>query len=113
MYKQVIVLRKDLKMSKGKAAAQACHAAVHSFEKANLELIKKWRKRGSKKIVLGVDNEKDIMKIYYQARKLKIPCFLVKDAGLTELIPGTVTALGLGPDEEKKIDSLTGKLKTF
>ncbi|MBU5688117.1 MAG: peptidyl-tRNA hydrolase Pth2 [Candidatus Aenigmarchaeota archaeon] len=113
MYKQVIILRKDLKMSKGKAAAQACHAAVHSFEKVKWSLIEKWKFFGSKKVVLAVNNEEEILEIYKQVKKAKIPCFLVKDAGLTELKPGTITALGIGPVEEEKIDKITGSLKPF
>ncbi|MEM5799275.1 MAG: peptidyl-tRNA hydrolase Pth2 [Candidatus Aenigmatarchaeota archaeon] len=111
MYKQVVILRKDLKMSKGKAVAQACHASVHSFEKAKWSLIEKWEKLGSKKIILAVDNEEEILKIYEKVKKARIPSFLVKDAGLTELKPGTITALGIGPDKEEKIDKITGNLK--
>ncbi|MFH8080562.1 MAG: peptidyl-tRNA hydrolase Pth2 [Candidatus Aenigmatarchaeota archaeon] len=113
MYKQVIVLRKDLKMSKGKAAAQACHAAVHSFELTKKDVREKWKLFGSKKVVLAVNGEEEILKIYEQAKKEKIPSFLVKDAGLTELKPGTITALGLGPVEEEKVDKITGRLKPF
>ncbi len=113
MYKQVIVLRKDLKMSKGKAAAQACHAAVHAFEKTKWRVIDKWKNEGCKKVVLAVNSEKEILEIYEKAKENKIACFLVKDAGLTELKPGTITALGIGPDKEERIDEITGHLKPF
>ncbi|MEM5855774.1 MAG: aminoacyl-tRNA hydrolase, partial [Candidatus Aenigmatarchaeota archaeon] len=66
---------------------------------------------GSKKVVLKVEDEKELMKIYKKVKKEGIPCFLVKDAGLTQLDPNTPTALGIGPAEEHKIDRITGKLK--
>ncbi|MCX8179264.1 MAG: peptidyl-tRNA hydrolase Pth2 [Candidatus Aenigmarchaeota archaeon] len=113
MYKQVIILRRDLKLSKGKAAVQACHAAVHAFELANWYVIKNWEQSGAKKVVLAVDSEEEILKLHKEAKKLKLPCYLVKDAGLTEIPAGTITALGIGPEEEKKIDKLTSKLKPF
>jgi len=113
MYKQVIVVRKDLKMSKGKLAVQACHASVHAFERARWGLIDKWEKVGAKKVLLTVESKEELEEIYKKVREKRIPCFLVKDAGLTELKPGTVTALGIGPDREEKIDKITGHLKTL
>lgn len=53
------------------------------------------------------------MEIEKKLKEEKIPHFLVKDAGLTQVKPGTVTALGVGPIEENKIDKITGKLKLF
>ncbi len=111
MYKQVIVIRKDLKMSKGKLAAQACHASVHAFERARWSLIEKWEKEGAKKVVLAVESQQELEELYKKVKEKRIPCFLVRDAGLTELKPGTITALGIGPDKEEKIDKITGHLK--
>jgi PTH2 family peptidyl-tRNA hydrolase len=113
MYKQVILIRKDLDMSTGKIAAQSCHASLGSYKKADKLIIKKWDLNGQKKVVLEVNSEDEILKIFDKVKKEKIPCFLVKDAGLTELEPGTITALGIGPDDEKKIDKITGSLKLF
>jgi len=111
MYKQVIVMRKDLKMGKGKMIAQAAHASLGSAYQSDDGLVEKWMEEGSKKIVLKVENERELKMLAGDAKKLKIPCFLVKDAGLTQLKSGTVTALGMGPAKEKDIDKVTGKLK--
>ena len=111
MYKQVIVIRKDLEMSEGKKCAQSAHASLGAFRKAKKSIIDKWGKHGEKKIVLEVRTRKELLKLYEKAKKEKLPISLVKDAGFTELRSGTVTALGIGPDDGKKIDKITGNLK--
>jgi len=113
MYKQVILLRKDIKMSTGKKCVQSCHASLGAYKKASKSIIKKWNLEGQKKVVLEVNSRQDLLKLYQKVKKEKIPCFLVEDAGLTELNPGTITALGIGPVGEKKIDKITGNLKLF
>jgi len=113
MYKQVILLRKDLKMSVGKKCAQSCHASLGAYKKVNKTVMKKWNLEGQKKVVLEVDSREKILKLHEKAKREKVACFLVQDAGLTELKSGTITALGLGPDDEKKIDKITGSLKLF
>ncbi|MEM5870243.1 MAG: peptidyl-tRNA hydrolase Pth2 [Candidatus Aenigmatarchaeota archaeon] len=110
-FKQVIVVRTDLKMGKGKIATQVAHAAVGVLKLVNEETVKKWEREGSKKVVLKVGSEEELLQLYKKTKKEKIPCFLVKDAGLTQLKPGTITALGIGPVEEERIDKITGKLK--
>lgn len=109
MHKQVIVIRSDLKMSGGKAAAQAAHASVSALEKANKQAVAAWKKEGQKKVVLKASLE-ELMDIRDKCAKAKIPSALVADAGLTEVPSGTVTALGIGPDKEEKIDRITGSL---
>ncbi|MBU5689576.1 MAG: peptidyl-tRNA hydrolase Pth2 [Candidatus Aenigmatarchaeota archaeon] len=111
MYKQVIVLRKDLKMSTGKAAAQAAHASLKAVEKARKNVVFMWNLVGAKKVVLAAENESQLKEIYENARKAKLPCSIIKDAGKTHLKPGTLTAVAIGPDNERKIDEITGKLK--
>jgi len=111
MQKQVIIFRKDLKIGKGKLAAHAAHASLGGVRAADEEIVKKWEDSGEKKVVLKVENEKIIRGIYKKAKDAKLPCFLVKDAGLTQLKAGTVTALCIGPADEKKIDMITGRLK--
>lgn len=111
MYKQVVLIRKDLKWEKGKLAAHAAHAAVGVLKLVDKKVLDRWEVEGSKKVVLKVDNLKQLKEMKEKVKKEKIPCFLVRDAGLTQLKTGTVTALGIGPVEEKKIDKITGKLK--
>jgi len=111
MYKQAIVLRKDLEMSTGKKCVQSSHASLGAYRRTDKSVIKKWDSEGQKKVVLEVNSKEDMLKLYERAKKEKISCFLVEDAGLTELEPGTITALGIGPDSERKIDRITGSLK--
>ena len=110
-YKQVIIVRRDLKMSKGKMIAQCIHASLGAYKRIDEEIIKKWELEGQKKVVLEVDSEKKILDLYRKLKKEKISCFLVEDAGLTELESGTITALGIGPEKEEILDKITGKLK--
>ncbi len=112
--KQVIIVRADLEMGKGKAGAQIGHAALSSYIvclKAHREVAEEWLQAGQKKIVLKVDTEPDLIKFYEAFKFKKIPCALINDAGLTQLPPGTSTALGVGPWKSDEIDILTRGLK--
>jgi len=110
-YKQVIIVREDLKLPKGKMAAQVGHAAVDASMKSDNKILSLWRKEGSKKVVLKVSNERELLKIWQIAEDSELKTALIKDAGRTVLEPGTITCLGIGPDEEEKIDRITGTLK--
>lgn len=112
-FKQVIIIRSDLKMSIGKIAVQAAHASVSSAEECkriNIEWFNQWFIEGQKKIVLKVQDLEELLKIYDKARSMKFPVALIEDAGLTELEPGTITALGIGPAPSEQIDKITGNL---
>jgi len=111
--KQVILVRNDLKMSKGKAAAQVAHAAVEATLKSDKNLVQKWRNEGMKKITLRVDSEKEIYKYLQIAKDDMLITALIKDAGRTEIEAGSVTCLAIGPDKEKNIDNVTGDLKNY
>jgi len=111
MYKQVIVIRNDLGLSIGKAAAQACHACYESSRKSTPKIRQLWENEGQKKIVLVVEDLKQLRNLKKDADKLKLPNSLISDAGLTEIKKGTVTCLGIGPDKEERIDKVTGNLK--
>ena len=111
MYKQVIVVRRDLPLSKGKLAVQVAHASLDSYKRSPAKVREEWFSEGEKKVVLQVEGVKEMTEIHQKAKSYKIPCALIKDAGRTELPPGTVTALGIGPSTESEIDRLTGSLK--
>ncbi len=111
MYKQVIVVRSDLRMSKGKTAAQVAHASVEAVFKAQRSIVSKWRAEGMKKVVLKVSSLGELEELESLCYRLRLPCALVRDAGHTEIEPGTMTCLGIGPAEEDKIDKVTGSLK--
>ena len=110
-YKQVILVRDDLKLPKGKLAAQSSHASVDATLKSDKKIVELWKKEGGKKIVLKVKDEKELFKYKQMAEDAGLKTALIQDAGHTVLEPGTVTCLGIGPDEEGKIDRISGKLK--
>ncbi|MEM2970910.1 MAG: peptidyl-tRNA hydrolase Pth2 [Candidatus Bathyarchaeia archaeon] len=112
-YKQVIVFRSDLKLSKGKIAAHSGHAAVSAAEEARKHRKawwKAWISEGQCKIAVKVKIEKEILELEKQAKELALPCALIRDRGLTEVPPGTITCLGIGPAPSEVVDRLTGKL---
>lgn len=112
-YKQAIVFRSDLKMSKGKIAAQAGHAAVSAAEAARKhfkEWWKTWLKEGQCKIAVKVESEKELLELEMQAKELALPCVLIIDRGLTEVPPETITCLGIGPAPVEKVDKITSML---
>ncbi len=112
--KQVIIFRSDLEMGKGKMVAQGAHASLMSYfvaEKKDSRIAKAWIDEGEKKIVLKVSDEEALKKLYAAFSYKGVPCALVSDAGLTELPPGTKTALGVGPWKSDEIDAFTRALK--
>ena len=113
-YKQVIVFRSDLKLSKGKASAQAGHAAVSAAEEARnhrKEWFEGWLREGQCKIAVKVKNEKELVKLEGEAKELGLPNALIVDRGLTEIPAGTVTCLGIGPAPVERVDKITGLLR--
>lgn len=109
--KQTIIIRKDLNLPKGKLAAQAAHASIEAFIKANETNQKKWLQQGQKKVVLKVENEKELILIFQKAKDNQLPTSLITDAGKTVVAPGTKTAVGIGPDTEENIDLICKDLK--
>jgi len=112
-YKQVLVIRTDLGMSKGKIAAQAGHAAVSAAEEARKkwpDWWKTWLNEGQCKVAVKVQSEQELLELEREAKTLKLPHALISDRGLTELPPDTITCLGIGPAPSAEIDKITGKL---
>lgn len=111
--KMVILVRNDLALPKGKLSAQTAHAAVEATLKAlkhRKEKVKEWHQQGQKKIILKVPDEKALLKYLQNAKDIDLNTALITDAGRTVVAPGTKTCIAIGPDEESKIDSITGKL---
>ncbi len=112
--KQVIIVRKDIEMSTGKLVAQACHASLSSYLDAvekDEKVASAWLREGEKKIVLKTNDLETLVKLFNAFKYKNIPCALVSDAGLTEVPPGTKTALGVGPWKGTEIDAFTRVLK--
>ena len=110
-FKQVILVRADLKMPKGKLAVQVAHASVEAALGSSQEKVNAWKRNGMKKITLKVIDKEDLMYYVKKARSHKLKTGLITDAGKTFFKRPTITCLGIGPDDEEKIDSLTGNLK--
>lgn len=113
MVKQVIVVRKDLRLGRGKMAAHAAHASLAAYRKVKRlhpHVAEEWESWGEKKVVVGIDGERAILELFEKVKK-KIPCELIRDAGLTQIAPGTITALGIGPWKDEEIDKFTKQLK--
>ncbi len=113
-YKQVMVVRDDLGMSKGKLSVQVAHASLSAAEKArkkNPEWYEEWLNERQKKVVVKVSSEEKLEELKKEAEIQNLPNNLVRDAGLTELSPNTSTVLGIGPAPNEEIDKVTGNLK--
>jgi len=109
-YKQVILVRQDLKLPKGKLSVQVAHASVEGVLKSSDKKVSAWRKEGMPKIVLKVKDEKGLLSYLQKAKDVGLVTALITDAGKTVVAPGTRTCGAIGPDEEEKIDVVTGKL---
>ena len=140
MSKQVICYRRDLKMRKGKIAAQCAHASLAVFLRQRVavervavqnaetgseawgelpatrtlvipcdDVTYAWVTRGSKKVVLSVDDEAALLEVHRLASDAGLPCALIRDAGVTEFggVP-TFTAVAIGPADDAEIDQITG-----
>jgi len=139
MVKQVIIIRKDLNMRKGKMIAQGCHASMAIFldrlgpisaRKEQFltlppkdigytctlfgitEEMKQWITGQFTKIVVSVDSEEELLHCYALAKNNKLLCSLIQDVGKTEFHgESTFTAVAIGPAESEDIDRITGSLK--
>ncbi|QYZ78580.1 peptidyl-tRNA hydrolase [Methanofollis formosanus] len=109
-WKQCLIIRTDVKMSCGKKCAQVAHAAVMAYEHAGKEAKKAWLSEGQKKVVLKASSERALYELKTAAEFAGIPTSLIQDAGMTEIPPGTITALGLGPAKSEVLDQITGDL---
>ncbi len=112
-YKLVVVVRDDLDLSCGKIAVQVAHASVECAIRAiknSKKIFDEWYREGQRKIVVMVKDMDDLLFLKDKAEKFKLITCLIRDAGLTEVPPGTVTCLGIGPGDEQTINRVTGNL---
>ncbi len=113
-HKLVVAVRADLDLSRGKLAVQVAHAAVMAALDAKAKHRKAfsdWYDEGQKKVVVRAADLQELQALRAKARSLGLTTALVEDAGLTELPPGTVTCLGVGPGPNAVVDQVTGHLK--
>jgi len=108
--KLVLVVRKDLSMGVGKIAAQCSHASVMAYQKSSKIMLLKWALSGQRKIVVGCPDEQAFMNIRDNAKQHRLLTNIVRDAGLTQVEPGSVTVLAIGPAKDELIDQVTGHL---
>jgi PTH2 family peptidyl-tRNA hydrolase len=111
--KQAIVARTDIGMGRGKLAAQVAHASLSAYEDADDRTRKKWKGEGQKKVVLKGGSEDELFRLAEKARAEGLPHAIIRDAGHTQLDPGTVTALAVGPADDDLVDKVTGDLSLY
>lgn len=112
-FKQAIVVRSDLGMTKGKIAAQSSHASLDAYEKTLAKeprWASAWRNAGMAKIVLKISGEQALLDLFERAKK-KVPSALIVDAGHTQTAPGTKTCVAIGPAPVETVDEFTKHLK--
>lgn len=113
-FKQVIAVRTDIKMGKGKLAVQVAHAAVDASSIArsrNRAWYDKWKAGGQAKVAVKAGSLEELYGLKNLAEKLDLPTAIIEDRGLTQLEPGTTTCLAIGPAPSSLIDKVTGNLK--
>lgn len=113
-FKQVVVVRKEIKMGIGKLAAQVAHAAVSGAEHvrtSNPSWFMEWLTSGQAKIIVKVQSLEHLMEIKRKAHFLDLPVVQIQDSGLTQIPTGTITCLGIGPAPSTRIDRITHNLK--
>jgi len=112
--KLVLVVRTDLGMTKGKIAAQCGHATLACYKAlsgSNPKLLRHWETTGQAKIALQCASEDDLLLLQATAQSLNLCARTIQDAGRTQITPGSMTVLGIGPGPVSLINQVTGKLK--
>ncbi|RYP58799.1 hypothetical protein DL769_008798 [Monosporascus sp. CRB-8-3] len=122
--KLVLVVRTDLGMTKGKIAAQCSHATLACYKtlsrsasssslsaSASSSLLRRWERHGQAKIAVQTKSEDEMLELMGRARSLGITAEVIQDAGRTQIDPGSLTVLGVGPAPRSLVDQVTGHLK--
>lgn len=120
MIKQVIIIRRDLNLRRGKEIAQGAHASIAFLTEAlfnNInyvdDTVREWLESGETKICLQIRGEAEIYQLYKKAKDRGLRAHLIRDLAKTELKKPTYTALAIGPNKAKEIDPLTHTLKLY
>jgi PTH2 family peptidyl-tRNA hydrolase len=109
--KLALVVRADLGMGRGKIAAQVAHAAVSAvLATAGSGDFAAWLAEGQPKVVLKVGSAEQLVEVAQGALAAGLPVELIRDAGRTQVDPGTVTCSAIGPADSARIDAVTGEL---
>lgn len=109
--KQVILMRTDLKMGKGKMVAQGAHASLQAVFESNKKLVSNWKSKGMKKITLKVESLEQLQDIIEQAYEMDLVAITIQDAGHTQVQSETTTCGAIGPAPEEKIDRICKNLQ--
>ena len=112
-YKLVVAVRRDLDMGKGKIAVQVGHAVITAAEetkRAHPDWWQRWFDEGQCKVAVKVTGESDLSKLNEAAKELGLPSAIIHDSGLTQILPGTATCVGIGPAPVELVDKITGNL---
>ncbi|KXJ96671.1 peptidyl-tRNA hydrolase PTH2-domain-containing protein [Microdochium bolleyi] len=120
--KLVLVVRTDLGMTKGKIAAQCSHATLACYKtlsraqaknpsSAEAKILQRWERLGQAKIAVQVKSEEEMLELMGKARSLGITAEVIQDAGRTQIDPGSLTVLGVGPAPKSQVDLVTSSLK--
>jgi PTH2 family peptidyl-tRNA hydrolase len=126
LIKQVIVIRRDLRMRRGKEIAQGAHASMAWLRQRVLQALtasgpvelseaeRTWLERSNRKVTVKVGSEPELLAVYEQALRAGLVAHLITDGGLTEFggVP-TRTCLAIGPDYDDRIDPVTGNLDLY
>lgn len=112
-FKMILVVRNDLKMGKGKIAAQCSHATLGLYKKVLYrapKALNRWEMSAQPKVVVKIESEEDMLALQERAKSLKLPTHITIDAGRTQIAPNSRTVMAiLGPVEV--VDEVTGGLK--
>ncbi|CDS82301.1 related to PTH2-aminoacyl-tRNA hydrolase [Sporisorium scitamineum] len=112
--KMMLAVRMDIKMEKGKIAAQCGHATLAAYKLAKRvtpKFVKQWERRGQAKVAVKCPDGQKMLELEAKAKELGIAARSIIDAGRTQIAPNTRTVLGLGPAPVSLMDQLTGNLK--
>ena len=109
--KQVILMRTDLGMGKGKMIAQGAHASVEAVFESNKKLLLNWKRGGMKKITLKVNSQEELEELIEKAYEEDLVAVTIRDAGKTQVVSGTMTCGAIGPAPEEKINKICEHLQ--